>query len=123
MKTYLSILIPTFFIFVAGIFLGNASLFNTTLASKKTSMKDETIYSESVLREKLSPIQYKVTQENGTERAFQNEYHDNEEDGIYVDVIDGTPLFSSQDKFDSGTGWPSFTKPISDEYVAEYEDN
>ncbi|NDK09404.1 peptide-methionine (R)-S-oxide reductase MsrB [Candidatus Gracilibacteria bacterium] len=86
-------------------------------------MKDETIYSESVLREKLTPIQYKVTQENGTERAFQNEYHDNEEDGIYVDVIDGTPLFSSQDKFDSGTGWPSFTKPISDENIAEYEDN
>jgi len=80
MKTYLSILVPTFFIFIAGIFLGNASLLHTTLASKKTPMKDETIYSESVLREKLTPIQYKVTQENGTERAFQNEYHDNEED-------------------------------------------
>ncbi len=94
-----------------------------TLASNTKIMKDETIYSEAVLREKLTPIQYKVTQENGTERAFENEYHDNEEDGIYVDIIDGTPLFSSRDKFDSGTGWPSFTKPISEENIAEYEDN
>lgn len=61
----------------------------------------------------LSPEQYHVTQESGTERAFTGEYWDNHEPGIYVDVVSGEPLFASVDKFDSGTGWPSFTKPIS----------
>ncbi|MBF6465686.1 peptide-methionine (R)-S-oxide reductase MsrB [Nocardia beijingensis] len=60
----------------------------------------------------LSPEQYHVTQENGTERAFTGEYWDNHEPGIYVDVVSGEPLFASVDKFDSGTGWPSFTKPL-----------
>jgi peptide-methionine (R)-S-oxide reductase len=61
----------------------------------------------------LSPEQYHVTQENGTERPFTGEYWDNHEPGIYVDVVSGEPLFASVDKFDSGTGWPSFTKPIA----------
>jgi peptide methionine sulfoxide reductase msrA/msrB len=74
------------------------------------------------LREKLSPLQYKVTQENGTERAFQNEYWDNKREGIYVDIISGEPLFSSRDKYDSGTGWPSFTKPLEPENIIEKED-
>src|SRR4030042_6243835 len=65
---------------------------------------------DGALRKKLSSLQYKVTQENGTEPAFQNEYWDNKREGIYVDVVSGEPLFSSIDKFDSGTGWPSFTK-------------
>src|SRR5690554_7958447 len=65
------------------------------------------------LKQKLTPIQYKITQENGTERPFQNEYWDHEEEGIYVDVVTGEPLFSSKDKYDAGCGWPSFTKPIS----------
>ncbi len=60
----------------------------------------------------LSPEQYRVTQENGTERPFTGEYWDNHEPGIYVDVVSGEPLFASIDKFDSGSGWPSFTKPI-----------
>ena len=64
------------------------------------------------LRRTLTPLQYSVTQENGTELAFQNEYWDHHEEGIYVDVVSGEPLFSSEDKFDSGTGWPSFTRPI-----------
>lgn len=64
------------------------------------------------LRWTLEPLQYSVTQENGTEPAFQNEYWDHHEEGLYVDVVSGEPLFSSQDKFDSGTGWPSFTRPI-----------
>jgi methionine-R-sulfoxide reductase len=68
--------------------------------------------SDAELREKLTPIQYQVTQKEGTERAFSNEYWNNKEPGIYVDIISGEPLFSSLDKYDSGTGWPSFTKPL-----------
>jgi len=70
----------------------------------------------------LTPLQYKVTQEGGTEPPFDNEYWDNHEEGIYVDVIDGTPLFSSTDKFDSGTGWPSFSKTIDENIISEEED-
>ena len=68
--------------------------------------------SDDELKKTLSPLQYKVTQHEGTERPFQNEYWDNHEAGIYVDVVSGEPLFSSLDKFDSGTGWPSFTRPL-----------
>jgi methionine-R-sulfoxide reductase len=64
------------------------------------------------LKSKLTPLQYKVTQENGTEPPFQNEYYDHHEKGIYVDIISGEALFSSTNKYDSGSGWPSFTKPI-----------
>lgn len=69
------------------------------------------------LKTHLTPLQYKVTQEEGTEKPFDNKYWDNKEDGIYVDIIDGTPLFSSKDKYVSGTGWPSFTAPINTEHV------
>ena len=69
------------------------------------------------LRKKLTPIQYKVTQHEGTEAPFQNEYWDNHEPGIYVDVVSGEPLFSSLDKYDSGTGWPSFFRPLEEENV------
>ena len=68
--------------------------------------------SEQEIKTKLTPIQYEVTQKEGTEPPFRNEYWDNHEDGIYVDVVSGEPLFSSLDKFESGTGWPSFTKPL-----------
>jgi methionine-R-sulfoxide reductase len=68
--------------------------------------------SDDELKKTLSPLQYKVTQHEGTERPFQNEYWDNHEAGIYVDVVSGEPLFSSLHKFDSGTGWPSFTRPL-----------
>lgn len=74
------------------------------------------------LKQKLTPIQYHVTQENGTERPFQNDYWNNEEEGIYVDVITGEPLFSSKDKYDAGCGWPSFTKPIDKNQVEEKTD-
>ncbi len=66
------------------------------------------------IKKKLTPIQYEVTQKNGTERPFQNEYWDHKEPGIYVDVVSGEALFSSLDKFDSGSGWPAFTKPIAE---------
>ena len=69
------------------------------------------------LRKKLTPIQYKVTQHGGTEAPFQNDYWDNHEPGIYVDVVSGEPLFSSLDKYDSGTGWPSFFRPLEEDNV------
>ena len=74
------------------------------------------------MNKNLTPIQKHVTQENGTEQPFNNEYWDNKKDGIYVDIISGKPLFSSKDKFDSGSGWPSFTKPIKKEVVMEKSD-
>jgi peptide methionine sulfoxide reductase msrA/msrB len=74
------------------------------------------------LAKRLTPLQYDVTQNSGTERAFQNAYWDNHEPGLYVDVVDGTPLFSSADKFDSGTGWPSFTRPVSEDLTVRKSD-
>ena len=71
---------------------------------------------------RLSPEQYRVTQRGGTERPFENEYWDNKEPGIYVDVVSGEPLFASPDKYDSKSGWPSFTKPIESENVVEKHD-
>lgn len=78
---------------------------------------------DAELRARLTPLQYHVTRENGTEPPFKNEYWDNHRAGIYVDVISGDPLFSSLDKFESGTGWPSFTKPIEPERVVEKVDH
>lgn len=75
------------------------------------------------LKKKLTPLQYKVTQEDGTEPPFKNEYWDNKKEGIYVDIVTGEPLFSSKDKYDSGTGWPSFTKPLVKENIFEKADN
>lgn len=81
------------------------------------------IPSKSELKKRLTPIQWKVTQEDGTERAFTGKYWNNKKDGIYVDIIDGTPLFSSTTKFRSGTGWPSFWAPIEDGVVKELKDD
>jgi peptide methionine sulfoxide reductase msrA/msrB len=78
--------------------------------------------SKEELKKKLTPIQYEVTQQCGTEPPFQNEYWDNHREGIYVDVVSGEPLFSSTEKFDSGTGWPSFMRPIEPENIVERED-
>lgn len=74
------------------------------------------------LAAKLTPMQYEVTQCSATEPPFRNEFWDHHEPGIYVDVVSGEPLFASTDKFDSGTGWPSFTKPLQDQQVTEVED-
>jgi len=78
--------------------------------------------SDEVLKEKLTEMQYRVTQKEATEAPFDNEYWDNKEAGIYVDIVSGEPLFSSLDKFDSGTGWPSFTKPLEDENIVKKRD-
>lgn len=76
----------------------------------------------TTLREKLTPLQYEVTQKDGTEPAFQNEYWNNKRDGIYVDIVSGEPLFSSLDKYDSKTGWPSFTTPLERNHIVERVD-
>ncbi len=77
---------------------------------------------DAAIKEKLTPLQYNVTQQSGTEPAFDNEYWDNKKEGIYVDIVSGEPLFSSRDKYDSGTGWPSFTRPLEPGNVNEHED-
>jgi peptide methionine sulfoxide reductase msrA/msrB len=78
--------------------------------------------SDEELRKRLTPLQYKITQHEGTEPPFNNEYWDNKKEGIYVDIVSGEPLFSSLDKYDSGTGWPSFTRPLVPENIVEKED-
>ncbi|MDA3903807.1 MAG: peptide-methionine (R)-S-oxide reductase MsrB [Desulfuromusa sp.] len=93
-------------------------------------MKDQTmapkhdynVPSDAELRKRLSSLQYEVTRKNGTERPFNNTYWDNHEAGIYVDIISGEPLFSSIDKYESGTGWPSFTKPLEPDNIVKKED-
>jgi peptide methionine sulfoxide reductase msrA/msrB len=77
---------------------------------------------DAVLKRILNPMQYKVTQKQGTEPAFKNEYWDNKKEGIYVDIVSGEPLFSSRDKYDSGTGWPSFTKPLEPDNIVTRKD-
>ena len=77
---------------------------------------------DAELRRTLSPVQYQVTQHEGTEPPFHNDYWNNHQPGIYVDVVSGEPLFSSLDKFDSGTGWPSFTKPLDPAHVCQRSD-
>lgn len=95
---------------------------------QKTEIDNDSPYSSfekpspEELKSTLTDIQYKVTQKDGTERPFQNEYWDNKEEGIYVDIVSGEPLFSSEDKYDSKTGWPSFTKPLDEKYIVEKDD-
>jgi len=85
-------------------------------------MKSFTKPSDNELRTRLSSLQYEVTQHEGTERPFSNEYWNNKRAGIYVDVVSGEPLFSSLDKYDSGTGWPSFTKPLEPDNISTKTD-
>jgi peptide methionine sulfoxide reductase msrA/msrB len=95
------------------------------MPGKKTIPGQMSKYSkpdDMVLKKKLSAMQYKVTRENGTEPPFNNAYWDNKKEGIYVDIVSGEPLFSSADKFKSGTGWPSFTKPLVDANIVEHQD-
>jgi peptide methionine sulfoxide reductase msrA/msrB len=95
---------------------------NSRETKKMISEKRYTVPTDKELRKTLTPLQYEVTQEDGTERAFKNEYWDEKRAGIYVDVVTGEPLFSSKDKYDSKTGWPSFTKPIRPDAVVTRTD-
>ena len=89
---------------------------------KKTSNTEYYRPENSVIKARLTPLQYEVTQKEGTEPPFKNEYWDNKKEGIYVDIVSGEPLFSSIDKYKSGTGWPSFTRPLEEEHIIEKED-
>ncbi|MGA6926877.1 MAG: peptide-methionine (S)-S-oxide reductase MsrA [Desulfosarcina sp.] len=96
-----------------------------TSAKAMDGKKEETTYtvpSDETLKQRLTPMQYRVARGDGTEPPFKNEFWDNHEPGIYVDVVSGEPLFSSTDKFDSGTGWPSFTRPLEPDHVVEKKD-
>lgn len=97
---------------VFGLILSSCT--NTATATKKEGSMDQ---SKEELKKKLTPLQFEVTQNGGTEKPFNNEYWDNKSEGIYVDVVSGEALFSSIDKFDSGTGWPSFTKPLNEKNI------
>lgn len=92
---------------------------NAVSSSSKTWQKPD----DKSLKSKLTPLQYEITQKSGTEPAFRNEYWDNKREGIYVDIVSGEPLFSSIDKYDSGTGWPSFTRPLAPGNIVERKDN
>ena len=94
--------------------------FGQTTANTRNDMSK---LSDTELKHRLTPQQYHVTKENGTEPPFRNDYWNNHQPGIYVDVISGRPLFTSKDKFDSGTGWPSFTRPIDPKAVVEKKDD
>ena len=94
----------------------------TALSAHAWQAKDFKKPSDDELRKKLTPLQYRVTQKEGTEAPFDNEFAHAKKEGIYVDIVSGEPLFSSQDKYDSGTGWPSFTRPIAKDAVIEKTD-
>lgn len=102
----------------------SAATNRTIVAPPSTDSVMETFQKPSAeqLKQKLTPMQFKVTQNAGTEPAFRNEFWDNHKPGIYVDVVSGKPLFSSVDKFDSGTGWPSFTRPLVSQEIVERDD-
>jgi len=97
---------------------------NTSISTEAggSGMEEQKDKEKEELRQRLTDLQYRVTQENATEPPFNNKYWDNKEEGLYVDIVSGVPLFSSGDKFDSGTGWPSFTRPLEEEGVKEEKD-
>jgi len=119
-KSLLAALVAIAFVVVAFAFFARAQESKTTTKPPADSKASS---AEAELRARLTPLQYHVTRESGTEPAFRNEYWNNHRAGIYVDIISGEPLFNSLDKFESGTGWPSFTKPIEPEAVVEKVDH
>lgn len=132
---YLAILAFSVFLVLTCLSYGMAQKEKATMNKEETSQRKVNVQSPSggdwrnykkpddaTLRKMLTSIQYEVTQKNGTEPAFHNEYWNNEREGIYVDIVSGEPLFSSKDKFESGTGWPSFTKPLEPDDIYTRKD-
>jgi len=107
---------------VVALFLVNASTPSSSSSQGVKMNHTAAKPSDAELKKKLTPLQYEVTQHEGTEPPFRNDYWDNHADGIYVDVVSGEPLFSSLDKFESGTGWPSFTRPLEPANVVTKSD-
>ena len=108
-------------------FMKNCSLFLTILLMTQSALALPSFDNyqkpkDGTLKEQLTPLQYQVTQEQGTEPPYKNKYWDNKKPGIYVDILSGEPLFSSLDKYDSGTGWPSFTKPLEPNNIIYRDD-
>ena len=103
---------------IAGV--AGAAFYTLTAQAERPPLSEDT--KAAIEAAKLTPLQYRVTQQDGTEPPFKNEYWDNKEVGIYVDVVSGEPLFSSSDKYKSGTGWPSFTRPLVTDNVIEKTD-
>ena len=108
----------------AGMKSDSMAMQHQEMGAEQTMTKERTymIPDDAQLREQLTSLQYKVTREDGTEPPFNNRYWDNHEAGIYVDIVSGEPLFSSLDKYESGTGWPSFTRPLEPDNIVERED-
>lgn len=102
--------------------LSSSSANNTSSLNWKEAKDNFVKPSKQELKQRLSKLQYEVTQKDGTERPFKNEYWDNKKEGIYVDIVSGEPLFSSKDKYKSGTGWPSFTRPIQSDVLKTKSD-
>ncbi len=102
---------------------GSSKSFKTVVQQETPTTKTYARPSDAEIKKELTPLQYQVTQKDGTEPPFHNTYWDNHKEGIYVDVVSGEPLFSSTDKYESGTGWPSFTKPIDPKYIVTKGDN
>lgn len=117
-RTILHLLAPCLLVLACNV----APAATSEAAASEGGTKVYTKPSIDELKEKLTPLQWQVTQQDGTERPFANEYWDNKKDGIYVDVVSGEPLFSSKEKYKSGTGWPSFWKPLAPENIVEKVD-
>ena len=126
---------PILLIFCALFFISSSVIADTTTAPSTASSTTATAptnttntapkysqFDKQAMLKQLTPEQYQVTQENGTEQAYHNAYWNNDAPGIYVDIISGEPLFSSTDKYDSHTGWPSFTKPLDNQYIVTSTD-
>jgi peptide methionine sulfoxide reductase msrA/msrB len=102
--------------------MAKADMSSVAVEEKMGKERTYTRPEDNVLKQRLNTMQYKVTRQNGTEPPFNNEYWDNHKAGIYTDIVSGEPLFSSLDKFESGTGWPSFTRPLEPENIVEKSD-
>jgi len=125
MKIYLNsigVVLGMIILMTAGSWAARHEKGSVMTKTSEDNYSDYSKHSKKELKQSLTPLQYEVTQEDKTEAPFRNAYWDNHRDGIYVDIVSGEPLFSSRDKFDSGTGWPSFDRPLVAENLEEKED-